>query len=138
MESPVTSQVFCLFFAHLFQCAEQHSFQGSMLVLLSLDTGGSLTSSRYLKEKTLFGTCVTWLLLHIILQERKINTINSITFSYCFMNQLLKTTELLNMSELSSSALMFAKVSIWCEKAVRFQVLRIFSLKSPSKSSFHN
>lgn len=50
-ESLLTSQTFCLFIAHLFQCAEQHSFQRSMLVLLSLDTTCSLTSSQYLKEK---------------------------------------------------------------------------------------
>lgn len=73
----------------------------------------------------------TVIMLHIILQERKINTINPTTFSNYFMNQLLKTAELLNMPELSSSAFMFAKVSIWCEKAVRFQVLTVFSLKSP-------
>lgn len=60
---------------------------------------------------TLFSTCVTWL-LYVILQERTMNAMNT-KFGDCLLNQLCRTTELLNMSELSSSVLRFAEVHIF-------------------------
>lgn len=63
---------------------------------------------------------------------------NHTKFGDYLLNQSLRITELLNMSELSSSALTFAEEYIWGEKTVRFQLLRVYSLKNLSKCRFHN
>lgn len=65
---------------------------------------------------TLFSACVTWL-LYIVLQERTMNAMNT-KFGDSLLNQLHRTTELLNMAELSSSALIFAEVYIFGGKTI--------------------